>query len=156
MDNNFSDLDIRRATPQDAGTIAEMTDAAYEKYVPILGHKPQPMTVNYGEMVAQHPIWLLLQAEQPIGILVLTLEEEAMLIYSIAVRPEMQQRGYGRLLLRFAEQQALEAGFQQIRLYTNVLMPGNVDYYRRFGYTETMREAYKSSTRVHMTKLLTD
>ena len=156
MSDNFADLDLERATPQDAEVIAEITDAAYGKYVERLGRKPQPMTADYSEMIAQHPVWLLLKAGQPIGLLVLEIEEEAMLIYSVAIRPDYQQMGYGRLLLRFAEQQALAAGFQQIRLYTNELMPGNVDYYKRFGYTETMREPYKGSITVYMSKLLTD
>ncbi len=159
MNSSHSDLELRRATPQDAQTVAEITDAAYEKYVALLGRKPQPMTADYSEIIAQHPVWLLVQADQhnhPIAVLVLILEEEAMMIYSIAVRPEVQQMGLGRLLLRFAEQQTLEAGFQMLRLYTNELMPGNVDYYQRFGYRETGREPFKGSTTVYMAKLVTD
>ena len=104
------DLDVRYATPDDVAVVAEITDMAYGRYVPMLGRKPQPMTADYREMVTQHDVWLLTLSERPVGVLVLIREEEALLIYSIAVCPESQGQGLGALLLRFAEAQAERAG----------------------------------------------
>ena len=41
---------------------------------------------------------------------------------------------------------------RRIRLYTNAIMESNIALYLRLGYQETRREAYLSSTLVHMSK----
>jgi GNAT superfamily N-acetyltransferase len=59
---------------------------------------------------------------QPTGIAVLEENTEYLLIYSIAVRPEAQRKGYGRALLDFADRRAIELGLCEVRLYTNEQM----------------------------------
>ena len=58
---------LRRATPEDAPAIAALTDAAYAKYIPLIGRKPQPMTADYRQMAAEHPIWLLYLGDEPVN-----------------------------------------------------------------------------------------
>lgn len=147
-------LTLRKASPGDAKAIAALTDSAYSKYIPRLGRKPQPMTADYNKMAAEHPIWLLYYEQELAGLLVLTLEPEALLIYSIAISPEYQKRGLGRYLMNFAEDQARQAGYACIRLYTNEHMTENIALYLKLGYTETKREAYLGSNLVHMDKHL--
>lgn len=145
---------IRRATQNDVVAIRELTELAYSKYVPRIGSKPQPMTTDYQHFVAQHPVWILEVEEQIAGVLVLQNEETTLLIYSVAIYPDYQKRGYGRLLLAWAEEQAKEAGYQTIRLYTNAKMAENIALYTRLGYQETGRESFGSSVRVNMSKVL--
>jgi ribosomal protein S18 acetylase RimI-like enzyme len=64
-----------------------------------------------------------------------------------------QGTGYGRLLLAFAEDEALRAGFARIRLYTQVIMTRNISLYSRFGYIETHR-GDKGLSRIYMQKQL--
>ncbi|MEW5986878.1 MAG: GNAT family N-acetyltransferase [Chloroflexota bacterium] len=154
--NHYEDqVIIRRASLADADIITELTAAAYSRHVPRLGRLPQPMTADYRQMVAEHPIWLLYLGSEPAGVLVLIVEAEALLIYSVAISPPHQKQGLGRRLLAWAEQEARRAGYTLIRLYTNVLMEENVALYRRLGYEETGRESYLGSTLVHMAKPLT-
>ncbi|MCX6069286.1 MAG: GNAT family N-acetyltransferase [Chloroflexi bacterium] len=75
-----------------------------------------------------------------------------MLIYSVAVRPEVQRCGLGRRLLAWAESEASRAGCDRIRLYTNALMEDNLRLYSSLEYEETGREPYVASTLVHMAK----
>ena len=145
---------IRRAVADDTAVIATITDAAYRIYVPRLGREPQPMTADYHKLLAEQPIWLLEIDHQPAGVLVLIHESQALLIYSVAVSPSYQKRGFGRQLLAWAEQEARRAGYQRIRLYTNALMEENIARYRRLGYVETGREPYQGLTLVHMAKVL--
>ena len=91
---------MRRAGPGDAKAIATLTNAAYIKYIPRIGRQPRPMTENYSQVLLEHPVWLLMLSDRPVGVLVLMLEHEAMLIYSVAVDPKYQKRGLGRRLLR--------------------------------------------------------
>ena len=145
-------ITILRASPGDAAIVSSITDAAYARYVPLMGRKPQPMTADYRQLLAEHPIWLLRIDDRPAGVLVLMREPEAMLIYSVAIDPAYQKRGLGRRLLAWAEQEARQAGYSQIRLFTNALMEANIALYTRLGYTETRREPYGGLTVVHMRK----
>jgi ribosomal protein S18 acetylase RimI-like enzyme len=148
------DVIIRRVSAGDVPTIAAITTAAYAKYVPLLGRKPQPMTADYEQIVAHHPVWLLCLGDQPAGVLVLMKETDYLLIYNVAVSPAYQKQGLGRRLLEWAEQEAQREGYSLIRLYTNALMAENIALYQRLGYVETGREPYLGSTLVHMEKRL--
>lgn len=148
-------ISIRRAGAEDVAAIAALTNAAYNKYVARIGRKPQPMTTDYAKMVSEHPIWLLEIGPQIAGVLVLQHEPESMLIYSVAISPSEQKRGFGHLLLARAEQEARQAGYAVLRLYTNALMVENIALYTSLGYRETRREPHPVvGTVVYMSKPL--
>jgi len=154
MQTNDLQPTLRKATTADAAAITALTEAAYAKYIPLIGRKPQPMTADYSQMVVEHPVWLLEVAEQLGGVLVLIEEPETLLIYSIAVRPDLQGCGLGHRLLTLAENEARQAGCQKIRLYTNAHFVENIELYQRAGYQQTRREEYLGSRLVHMAKRL--
>ena len=145
-------MQIREASPQDAEVVAEITDAAYRIYVPLLGRKPQPMTADHRQMILEHDVWLLEEEGHALGVLELVHEPGCLLIYSVAIRPGHQRRGLGQELMAWAERQAALAALPRLRLYTNALMTANIDLYTRLGYQETGREPYLGSTLVHMAK----
>jgi len=149
-----TDATVKRATPADAQTVSAITDAAYSKWIPLIGRKPEPMTVDYAEMIAAHPVFILTSEGDPAAVLVLKHEEEQTLIWSVAVHPDHQKRGLGLHMLRHAEAEARTQGFTKIRLYTNSLFEENINLYRWFGYEETRREPFRGSTLVHMAKRL--
>ena len=70
-------LRIRKASPQDAAVVAEITDSAYEIYVPLLGRKPQPMTADHRQMIIENDVWLLEEEGHPLGVLELVHEPVA-------------------------------------------------------------------------------
>lgn len=143
---------IRRALPADVDTVVAITNAAYAHYISRIGRKPQPMITDYAPIIAANEVWLLELDQQPVGVLVLTHTPNHLLIYSVAVDPGYQKRGFGRQLLAWAETQARQDGYSIVRLYTHVLMVENIALYKRLGYTETEIEA---SVRLHMEKRLT-
>ena len=147
-------ITLRKASLADVEAISALTDAAYAKYIPLIGRKPQAMTADYSLMVIEDTIWLLSVEDQLAGVLVLTYEPETLLIYSVAIRPEYQKQGFGRKLLAWAEAEALLAGYRSIRLYTNERFTYNIDLYRSLGYQETSREVLLNSILVHMSKKL--
>jgi hypothetical protein len=57
---------IRRASQADIDTIVDITNAAYAKCVSRMGREPQPMTADYHQMLAEHPIWLLCIRDRPV------------------------------------------------------------------------------------------
>jgi GNAT superfamily N-acetyltransferase len=147
-------ITLLQATLADVEAISALTDDAYAKYIPLIGRKPLPMTADYSRMVIENTIWLLNVEDHLAGVLVLEYEPESMLIYSVAIQPEYQKQGLGLRLLAWAEQQALKAGYQTIRLYTNELFTYNIKLYQSLGYQETGREPLLNSTLVHMRKNL--
>jgi GNAT superfamily N-acetyltransferase len=144
-------MNLQKATPTDVPTIAALTDAAYEKYIPRIGRKPQPMTADYNAMLGTHEIWVLREPDI-LGFLVLQKEESILFIYSTVVSPAHQGKGSGKQLLLWTEEYALENGCDTIRLYTNEKMLENIGIYLNFGYTETHREDMKGFQVVHMAK----
>ncbi len=147
-------INLRRAIIADARNITECTAAAYARYIPRLGRKPQPMTADYTTMIAEHQVWIAEVEKECWGTLVLIAETTHLLIYSVAVQPANQKSGLGKRLMALAEVEAKRQGYHEIRLYTNQLMAENILYYEALGYSVTGTEDYLGSTRVNMAKLL--
>jgi ribosomal protein S18 acetylase RimI-like enzyme len=149
-------ISLRRAILADVDRITALTDAAYSGYIPLIGRKPQPMTVDYSRMVTENTIWLLSVQDELAGLLVLVYEPQDLLIYSIAIHPAYQKNGLGRRLMALAEKLARDAGYESIRLYTNERFSYNIALYQWLGYQETGREPLLGSNIVHMRKVLRD
>jgi GNAT superfamily N-acetyltransferase len=132
-------LSLRRATAVDAAAVRDLTRAAYAKWVPIVGREPLPMTADYDRAVAAHVIDLLEEDGSPCALIEMTPADGRLLIVNIAVRPGLQGKGIGGRLLDHAERFARSLGFDEVELYTNVLMASNLDFYRRRGYQEYRR-----------------
>jgi GNAT superfamily N-acetyltransferase len=148
------EVTIKRASLKDAATVSAITDAAYSKWIPLIGRKPEPMTVDYAEMIAKQPIHILSVEGKPIAVLVLKHEERQTLIWSVAVPPDYQGFGLGLRLLKLAEEEAHVRCLKSVRLYTNSLFTENGVLYKRFGYEESKRESFRGSSLVHLVKKL--
>jgi len=144
---------LRRAEPKDAPALACCIDAAYRPYFSWLGRATSPVEENYTEVIALYHVWVAVDQGQIIGGLVLIPKEDHMLLANIAVHPEHQGKGVGQALLELADAEALEQGYQEIRLHTNKAMTENLDMYRRSGWTE-MRNSQQEVHKVYMRKLL--
>lgn len=153
----FEDLpghEFRRAAPEEAPAIRALVRAAYAKYVVKLGREPKPMTADYEAAVRDHQVWVLRLGGRLVAVLELVPQSDHMLIENVAVREDQQGQGIGRKLLLFAEQEAVQQGYGELRLYTNEAMDGNVARYQAMGYHKTHREPIGSSSIVHMSKPL--
>jgi N-acetylglutamate synthase-like GNAT family acetyltransferase len=145
---------IRLARNEDAPAISALIDAAYVIYVPRIGYQPSPMLDDYSALISQGVVHVLEETGEITGVVVLVPEDQAMLLHNVAVRPDAQGRGLGRILLTFAETKAREAGYDVIRLYTNEAMIENQAIYKHGGYVETHRSEANGSHRVYMAKQL--
>ena len=79
---------------------------------------------------------------------------DCFLLENIAVRPDRQRLGFGRMLLDFTEAEAARRGWSAVTLYTNALMTVNIAIYTRRGYVERERRTEKGFDRVYMEKRL--
>jgi GNAT superfamily N-acetyltransferase len=145
---------IRIASAAEAASVHAVVDAAYRSYIPRIGKLPGPMLDDYAKRIADGQVWLLADASEIVGILVLEETPDRFLLDNIAVAPGQQGKGHGRTLLGFAEAQARRRGWNEIQLYTHARMTENIVLYRRTGYVETARVTEKGFERVYMAKQL--
>ncbi|WP_319451151.1 MULTISPECIES: GNAT family N-acetyltransferase [unclassified Mycobacterium] len=131
---------VRAATAADVTAIEDVVKAAYTPYVSRIGRVPAPMAVDYQTLVTTtDDAWVLIDDDELVGVIVTVAQPDHLLIENVAISPTAQGRGYGRLLLAHAEQQACDLGLAQTRLYTNAAMTENLMYYPRLGYVEVAR-----------------
>ena len=154
MPNGTNSTTIRLARESDCVVVEDVVAQAYGKYIVRIGRKPGPMLEDYAALIADEAVHLLERDGRIVGLVVLQVEQDAMLLANVAVRPDAQGHGYGRMLLQFAERTAREAGFDLLRLYTHEMMTENQDLYRRNGFVETHRAEEHGLRRVFMSKRL--
>jgi ribosomal protein S18 acetylase RimI-like enzyme len=145
---------LRRAGAADIAAVDAFQHAAYARNRTILGLEPLPLTVDYATIVADYEVWLLEQGDVLEGVLILETRPEDLLIWSVAVAPELQGRGIGNRLIAVAEARARELGHRSVRLYTGEKLTGNIAWYERHGYAREKIEVLGERRLVHMMKAL--
>jgi GNAT superfamily N-acetyltransferase len=145
-------IEIRPAVPADSEAIRSLTRAAYAKWVALIGREPLPMQADYERAVAEHTIDLLVVDGALAGLVETILRPDHLWIENVAVAPERQGRGFGRLLLAHAEKRAVEAGRFEIRLQTNQAFAANLALYAKLTYAIDRTEPFRGGMLVHMRK----
>jgi ribosomal protein S18 acetylase RimI-like enzyme len=146
------DPQLRRALPADTALVRELTRSAYQKWMPLIGREPKPMTTDFGRAIREHIVDLMLTGERVVALIEMIRGDDHLFVENIAVLPECQGRGYGRRMVEHAEGTALSGGFPEIRLYTNKLFVGNLRFYEKLGFRVTREEPFKGGFLVHMSK----
>jgi GNAT superfamily N-acetyltransferase len=144
----------RLAIDADLPAIKAVIAAAYARYLDRMDKPPAPVLADYREAVAAGQVWVL--GAPVTAVLVLIPEQDSMLVENIAVSPAAQGTGFGRLLMEFAERQALSQGMTRMTLYTNAVMTENLAIYAKLGYQENARHTQCGYSRVFMHKELRD
>ncbi|KAL4937948.1 acyl-CoA N-acyltransferase [Aspergillus oleicola] len=148
--------------------IQTLSVAAFTKYIPLIGRRPAPMDVDYHALLStpETAVYVLALTTgtdtapegdiQVLGAITLTTPPLSSFLHvnNLLVDPESQGRGYGRLLLEFAESKAREAGREAVTLATHVQMVNNIRFYLNVGFKETGRETVDGFDRVNFRKEL--
>jgi len=145
---------IRRAGPADVDAIVALQKAAYAQNRPLLGVEPLPLQVDYPVILASREAWLAERDGRLDGVLILEERADHLLIWSIAVTPDMQGKGVGGALLGQAEARARAKGLGTLCLYTGEPLAGNIAWYERHGYVRERIEQLSDRRIVHMVKQL--
>ena len=147
-------LKLRRAGPEDAAAVRDLTRAAYAKWVPVIGREPKPMSADYAEAVRRHRVDMLYVDGALAGLIEIVAGPDHLLVENLAIAPGCQGRGLGRHLMAHVEALAASEGRAEVRLYTNKLFAENVAFYGRLGYRVYLEEPFKGGVIVHMSKRL--
>ena len=145
---------IRPALPDEALDVSALIAAAYQDYVVLLGRNPQPMDDDYGLLIGDQQVSVLEQDGKLVGVLVCQMSDDHLLIRTVGIAPECQGAGLGKRLTGFAEELAKENAINVLRLYTNEVMAGNVEFYQRLGFRETDRKGPTGKRVIYMMKVL--
>ena len=141
---------IRPALPSEAGAIRVVVRDAYARWVVPLGREPSPMQWDYARRIVDGLAWVLEVEGEIVGLIELKAGPEALLISNVAVISAEQGKGHGKRLIAFAEEEAKQRGYGEIRLYVNALMVENISLYQHIGFTEIERFHSKDTGRVYV------
>ena len=147
-------MELRRAGPQDADRVRELTRKAYAKWCDVLGREPLPMTADYDHAVRHHVIDLAFIQSRLVGLVEMIPRRNDLLIENVCIDPALQGAGLGRSLIAHAEDETRRLGHGVIRLYTNKLFAANLHFYESLGYEIEREEPFKGGTMVHFSKIL--
>lgn len=147
-------MKLRPATLIDAPAVAACVNNAFGHYIERIGMKPAPMEMDYEHEIREHQVFVVEDAGQVVGSLVLGITEEGFLLDVIAVDPKYWGKGVGRIMLEHAEAEAKQQGFDSIYLFTHEKMTENQALYKRIGYVEYDRRLENGRRRVYMRKPL--
>lgn len=152
---------IQPAKEEHVPQIKAMVDAAYTKYIERIGKPPAPMNADYMEILKTHDVYVLRDGNDLAGSIVLHEDKSdsdptltIIKVNNVVVNPSCQGRGYGRILMEYAELEARKRGMNVIELFTNVKMVENLGLYVKLGYTETGRRNEDGYDRVYFRKEL--
>lgn len=131
---------LRLASANEHDTVEACVHAAYAKWIERLGRKPAPMLDDYRDLIAKRVVYVLPdEADNIRAVLVMWMRDNYVWVDNLAVWPELQGHGIGKILIDFAAQYAHELGLNELRLLTNVLMVENIAFYERRGFHELER-----------------
>ncbi|KAK6004368.1 hypothetical protein QM012_008230 [Aureobasidium pullulans] len=161
--NNTQPTSIEPASLGQLDAISDLITQAYTPYIARLnGKKPAPMTADYAALITSSCLYILYTSStsspSPNILGCISLEpsskNEALEINNLAVSPMAQGKGYGKLLMKFAEDIAEQKGVKKLKLYTNVKMVENLVLYKKLGYEEVGRWSEDGFERVFFVKQL--
>lgn len=145
---------IEVATRVDLQFIKPIVETAYSKYIERLGMLPAAMNTDYDKLIEMQSLYVLRLNGALVGSICLSRLSDSMMISNLVVDPRVQGRGLGRLLMRYAEEMALEEGLKTMSLFANEKMYENIALYTRLGYVETGRKTEDGFKRVYFQKAL--
>ncbi|KAF4472859.1 short chain dehydrogenase reductase [Fusarium albosuccineum] len=145
---------LARAKTEDIPAIKSIVNSAYTKYIERIGKPPAPMLADYDELLQSHDVFVLreLDSDVVVGSIMLSQASDSIKINNLVVDVTAQGRGYGGVLMRYAEDFAKAKGRPALTLFTNIKMYENLSLYPKMGFDETERRTEDGYERVYFRK----
>jgi N-acetylglutamate synthase-like GNAT family acetyltransferase len=134
-------IEIRRATPDDAAFIAKVLHESFVVFKPLYTEAGfLATTPNEQQVLArmrEGPVWVASQKGEVIGTVAIVLQDESAYIRGMAVLPWARGTGAGSALLRNIESWAIDAACVRLFLSTTPFLSDAIRLYERFGFQRT-------------------
>jgi|GEM_PF-71599 len=137
-----TNLQIRKAKPEDATAIAACFDRAYSVYATRINDLPE-VAIGIEDDIANNAVWVAVDCGVIVGGLVLVLHPAHATLANIAIDPSASGRGLGKALIDRAEDACRKLKLPCIRLSTHIKMLENVSLYEHLGWHVTDRKGNK-------------
>jgi len=122
-------VSLRRFTPEDRAFVAALSERAFAEY----GGEPARYTLGViGRSDTR--TWLAVDADVPVGLVVLELRGHHAAILAVAVTERARGRGIGEQLMQTAERHARAQGARQLTLCTADANLAALDLFLRRGF----------------------
>ena len=133
-----SDVQIRRATPDDARSIADILREAFAQfesdYTPEAFAAVTPPPDEIARRFDEGPIWIAVRNDEIVATVSVVPEPEWLYIRSMAVLPKMQGLGIGHQILNVVEKYGIQNGFDRLFLYTTHFSTDAIRLYEKHGF----------------------
>ena len=147
-------ITVRMATDEDLDAIRACAQQAYGKYVERIGKQPAPMLADFAGLIGAGNIHVLEYKGSFAGYVTVFALDGDWHLDSVAIIPQHQGAGFGRMLIAHADELGRKGGYSRITLYTNAKMTENLSYYPKLGYAEIGRRTEDGYDRVFFSKPL--
>jgi len=141
MTQSASEVQVRRATTDDAAWVASVLRQAFAEYEPLYTEQgyaaTTPATAEVVARMGQGPVWVAVYGEQIVGTGSAVPKPEGTYIRGIAVVPSAKGLGIGRRLLDEIQRFAVEQGCTRLFLSTTPFLNTAIRMYEAFGFRGT-------------------
>lgn len=152
-DSLFDSVILRPAAPRDRAPIERIARAAFDIYTDRIGREPEPMVVDYGEIIAGGGVMVALVGDNVAGYVEMYRREDHLFIDKIAVSPDHQKQGIAHAIYGLIAVTARAHGLSRLKLYTNAAMHENIEMYEEAaGFTIEERRTEHGFERVYMVR----
>jgi ribosomal protein S18 acetylase RimI-like enzyme len=133
-----TDVQIRRAEPDDSAAIAAVLYESFAEYEPL--YTPAafaattPASDQLLERMQEGPFWVALEGDRIVGTASVVSKSEGLYIRGMAVLPAARGRKTGWLLLEHMEDFAVQEGLKRLFLSTTPFLTQAIRLYERFGF----------------------
>jgi ribosomal protein S18 acetylase RimI-like enzyme len=138
------EVEVAGCGPEAAETVHRLTQAAFAEFSrldPPSGAGREDVASVTADL-ARHGGALALAGDRVLGCLRLELGSDHLHVRRLAVDPGFQGRGIGHALMRWAEEEARDRGFERVTVGVRLALRRNLDFYRRLGYREVAVHAH--------------
>lgn len=143
---------LRRMGRAEAAALTAFQMICYAENERLTGRRPVPLSWDYSEVLDECEVWALGESEDLEAVIVLRDNREELYLESIAIAPELQRRGLGDQLLRFAARRAGTHRSGTLRFITNSAIKRNVDWYLSRGFLIEEMEDIGDRVAAHFVK----
>jgi putative acetyltransferase len=133
-----TEIQIRRATPDDAAGIARVLYEAFVEYRPLYTPGGFSATALDEQQVvarmAEGPVWVAERQGNIAGSVAGVVKEVSVYMRGMAVLPNMRGSGVGGRLIEVVERWGQESGFSRIFLSTTPFLHSAIGLYEKHGF----------------------
>ncbi len=137
---------VRRATAEDAATLAGLIKAAFAEYqawlVPPSGALNETAGTIAAEFASNYGAAIVELRRKAVGCVLFRPDRDNLYLGRLSVLPKHRGKGIAAALVSFVEDEARGLGCPGVVLGVRIALPANQEFFARLGYEEIARHAH--------------